>query len=626
MSLLRHHKAFLVFLHDVVAAALAWAGAYALRFNFAIPAEFAPAMWQHLLWVVPLQAVVFWRFGLYRGVWRFASIPDLQRILGAVLVSMVLLTAMLQGLQLAVAVPRSVLLLDPLLALMMMGGSRLLYRSWKEHRLYGVAGMLGDPVLVVGSGDEAASLVKKLERNPRWRVVGLLDDHVQRHGRDIYGVPVLGGVDTLPEMARRLEVRQVILAMPSESHQIRRRAVELAKQAGLAVLTVPSIDDLASGRVSISHVRQVEVEDLLGRDPVKLDETGLQSLIRGQVVLVTGAGGSIGAELCRQLTRFNPQLLVLFELSELALYELEQEFRQHLPQQRIACLIGDVRNARRVAQVLQHYRPSLVFHAAAYKHVPLMEWGNVTEALGNNVQGTQVLAAACKAAGVARFVLISTDKAVNPTNVMGASKRLAELVCQSLQEPGGTQFVMVRFGNVLGSSGSVIPKFRQQIEQGGPVTVTHPEVTRYFMSIPEATQLVLQAALMGRGGEIFVLDMGEPVRIAELAREMIRLSGYTEQEIPIVYTGLRPGEKLYEELLASDEGTLPTPHAKLRIAQARTAEAGWVSAMLEWVQSCHDKHDAIIKQELKQWLEEYQGDGLPQAPAPVLGPAPATLH
>jgi len=321
---------------------------------------------------------------------------------------------------------------------------------------------------------------------------------------------------------------------------------------------------------------------------------------------VTGAGGSIGSELCRQIARFAPAKLVLFEQSELALYAMEQELPQHFSQLKIVPVIGDVKNAVWVSQVMAEHRPAVVFHAAAYKHVPLMENDNAWEAVRNNVLGTQVVAAAAQAQGVGKFVMISTDKAVNPTNVMGATKRLAEMACQAMQQPGGTRFVSVRFGNVLGSSGSVIPKFQKQIEAGGPVTVTHPDIMRYFMSIPEAAQLVLQAGLMGEGGEIFVLDMGEPVRIAELARLMIRLSGADEDRIRIEYTGLRPGEKLYEELLADDESTLPTPHPKLRVAKARTADADWYAECLAWL-ACPGPHDeATVKRQLKTWVPEYQ--------------------
>jgi FlaA1/EpsC-like NDP-sugar epimerase len=338
-------------------------------------------------------------------------------------------------------------------------------------------------------------------------------------------------------------------------------------------------------------------------------------------VLVTGAGGSIGSELCRQIARFEPAKLVLFEQSELALYAMEQELPQRFPGLQIAPVIGDVKNAVWVNRVMAEHRPAVVFHAAAYKHVPLMENANAWEAVRNNVLGTQVVAAAAQANGVGKFVMISTDKAVNPTNVMGATKRLAEMVCQAMQrfplspdaspsggEGGCTRFVSVRFGNVLGSSGSVIPKFQKQIEAGGPVTVTHPEITRYFMSIPEAAQLVLQAGLMGDGGEIFVLDMGEPVKIAELAKLMIRLSGADEDRIRVEYTGLRPGEKLYEELLADDESTLPTPHPKLRVAKARPADAGWYAECLAWLAHSGTHDEATVKRQLKTWVPEYQPD------------------
>lgn len=598
-------RALLVFLHDIVAAAVAWYLAYLLRFNFALPTEFAGTVWQVLPWVVLLQSVIFFKFGLYRGVWRFASLPDLKRILMAVGVASLAAAALIPFLHLSVVVPRSVLVLDPLLLVLMMGGSRFAYRAWKEHRLYGLSQLQGEPVLVLGTGEAAVSLLKDLERSAQWRVVGLLDDNASMHNRYLHGVKVLGDLETLPEVAAGMGVRHAIVAMPSATHQARRRAVDTATGAGLTVLTVPSFDDLMSGKVSVSSIRKIEVEDLLGREPVVLDGAGLHALIGHGAVMVTGAGGSIGSELCRQIAKFNPSLLVLFEISEFALYQLEQEFVQVFPALRIACIVGDAKDRRRLDEVVGRYRPTVVFHAAAYKHVPMMETANAGEALRNNVLGTCYVAETCIAHGVEKFVLISTDKAVNPTNVMGATKRLAEMVCQGLQGTGCTRLLMVRFGNVLGSSGSVIPKFREQIAQGGPVTVTHPEITRYFMSIPEAAQLVMQAGLMGQGGEIFVLDMGESVRIADLAREMIRLSGLTEDEVRITYTGLRPGEKLYEELLADDEHTLPTPHPKLRIAQARTVGEAWVRTVVEWIESC-DLDEQAVKHKLKEWVGEYQ--------------------
>ena len=597
----------IIILHDILVAAFAWMGAYWLRFNLAVPPEFQAAALSTLAWVVPLQAVVFWRFGLYRGIWRFASLPDLKRIVLAVGLAALLVPVTLILFRVHAVVPRSVLILDPLLLVIVMGGSRLAYRAWKEHRLASVLRPDSKPVLVAGAGSAADFLLRELARNPAgFHVIGLLDDNRDKQGRLVQGLPVLGALDDVVVCAKKMEVDDIVLALPSAAHAVRKRITQLCTEAGLNVMTIPSLEDLVAGRVSVSSLRRVELDDLLGRDPVQLDDSGLHQLLTDQVVMVTGAGGSIGSELCRQIARFAPAKLVLFEQSELALYAMEQELPQNFSQLKIVPVIGDVKNAVWVSQVMAEHRPAVVFHAAAYKHVPLMENDNAWEAVRNNVLGTQVVAAAAQAQGVGKFVMISTDKAVNPTNVMGATKRLAEMACQAMQQPGGTRFVSVRFGNVLGSSGSVIPKFQKQIEAGGPVTVTHPDIMRYFMSIPEAAQLVLQAGLMGEGGEIFVLDMGEPVRIAELARLMIRLSGADEDRIRIEYTGLRPGEKLYEELLADDESTLPTPHPKLRVAKARRADADWYAECLAWLACTGPYDEATVKRQLKTWVPEYQ--------------------
>lgn len=598
-------KLWMVYGHDVAATILAWVLAYWLRFNFVVPEPHMQMMQNTLVGVVPLQTFIFWRFGLYRGVWRFASLPDLKRIVVAVGVAALSLPVVLYMVHLPVAVPRSVLVLDPLLLVMIVGGSRFVYRSWKEHRLYRFADAERKPVLVLGAGDVAAGLVKELIRSQEWRVEGLLNDNPAMIGRLIHGFKVLGRMDALPQWAEELGVEVAIIAMPSASHQARRRAVELCSLAGVKPMTVPSFDDLASGRVTVSEIRQVELDDLLGRDPVTLDTAGLRGLLENRTVMVTGAGGSIGSELCRQIARFNPKCLVLFELNEFFLYRMEQEFSEKFPNVRMVCAIGDVKDDARLDQIMHQYNPTAVFHAAAYKHVPLMEQENSWQAVRNNVLGTCTVARAAMRHGVEKFVLISTDKAVNPTNVMGATKRLAEMVCQGLQREVGTRFVIVRFGNVLGSAGSVIPKFQEQIARGGPVTITHPEITRYFMSIPEAAQLVLQAGLMGMGGEIFVLDMGEPVKILDLAKDMIRLSGFAEEDIPIIFTALRPGEKLYEELLADDERSLPTPHPKLRIAKARPADGIWLDELLQWAGNGEMPSEQEVKQGLGKWVPEY---------------------
>jgi len=596
-------RIFLAFAHDLAACAAAWLASFWLRFNLEIPRPYGELALETLWWVVPLHAALFVGFGLYRGIWRFASLPDLKRIIAAVAIAAAAVSTVL--FMLRIAVPRSVHIMSPAFLIMIMGGNRLAYRAWKERSLGGLVPKQREPVFVIGAEEAAVNLIKELARSPQWHVVGVFDDDATKHGRQLHGVNVLGRVDDLASWKQRHGGHHAIIAMPEASHRARRRAVEMCRRAGLNVLTVPSFDDLMSGKVTVSQIRHVELDDLLGRDPVVLDTAGLKNWFSGRVVLVSGAGGSIGAELCRQIARYRPRQLILFELNEFALYSIEQEFGERFPALPVVCAIGDVKDATRVGQVLGAYRPSVIFHAAAYKHVPLMENENAWQAILNNVAGTRVMAQAAIACGVENFVFVSTDKAVNPTNVMGASKRLAEMVCQALQQPTGTRFVMVRFGNVLGSTGSVIPKFREQIAKGGPVTVTHPDITRYFMSIPEAVQLVLQAGLMGRGGEIFVLDMGEPVRISDLARDMIRLSGLSEGDIRIVYTGLRPGEKLYEEPLAADENSLPTPHPKLRIAKARQEDGAWLARLSEWLAPERLPRDETVKTELAQWVPEY---------------------
>jgi FlaA1/EpsC-like NDP-sugar epimerase len=595
----------LAILHDIVAAMSAWTLAYMLRFNFDLPPNFSAELQHTLFWVVLLETVIFWGMGLYRGIWRYASLNDLRRIVLAVLLAASAIPFVLWMARSHLIVPRSVLVLNPLLLILFMGGSRVLYRIWKETRFHGRMNLSGEPVLVLGAGDAAVALSKDLAKNPAWQLVGFLDDDVGKHGHTLNGVKVLGGLNELARRAEHFGIERVIIAMPSSSHQQRQRVIQLCNEAKVQVLTVPSFDDLMTGKVSVSQLRAIELDDLLGRDPVLLDTTGLHGLLHNKTVMVTGAGGSIGSELCRQIARFSPAKLVLFELSEFALYTLEQELQQAYPALNLICLVGDVRDAARVDEVMTLHQPAVLFHAAAYKHVPMMERHNAWQAIRNNVLGTYVVAGSARQHGVEKFVMISTDKAVNPTNVMGASKRLAEMVCQALQQPDSTRFVIVRFGNVLGSTGSVIPKFREQIAKGGPVTVTHPEITRYFMSIPEAAQLVLQAGLMGQGGEIFVLDMGEPVKIVDLARQLIRLSGFTEDEIRIEFSGLRPGEKLYEELLADNEHTLPTPHPKLRIAMARQADSIWMEELLAWTEVATMPDDEV-RTALQTWVPEYQ--------------------
>jgi len=601
------------FTHDLIAVALAWVAAFLFRFNFEIPHEYRALLLDRLPWVLLTHAVVFWALGLYRGLWRYASLPDLQRIVLAVGLAALAVPAVVGLSQGGLPVPRTVYVLAPLLLAVIMGGSRLAYRVWREGRLVPVIlKPQATPVLVLGAGGAAASLVRELAANPHWRVVGILDDDPRKHGGEFVGVKIYGGIEGVGKVATRLGVTQAVIAMPSASHEQRKRALDLCATAGLQVMTVPALSDIVSGRVSVSALRAVELDDLLGRDPVELDDAALQSFLKGKTVLVTGAGGSIGSELCRQIARYAPRRIVFFDSSEFALYAIDSEFRDRFSRVPVAAVIGDARDVRRVGAVFARYRPHVVFHAAAYKHVPLMEEENAFEAVVNNVLSTITVARAAQESGTSKFVLVSTDKAVNPANVMGASKRLAEMVCQALQPGSRTEFVIVRFGNVLGSTGSVVPRFREQIARGGPVTVTHPEIQRYFMSIPEATQLVLQAGMMGNKGEIYVLDMGEPVKIVDLAKQMIRLSGFAEGDIRIEYTGLRPGEKLYEEPLADAEESLPTPHPKLRVAQARAPANGRLLAEVEeWLTKPGDHAALRVREKLRAWVPEYLAGAKP---------------
>ncbi|KQR85495.1 multidrug MFS transporter [Burkholderia sp. Leaf177] len=592
---------------DVVAVVVAWLAAYALRFNGSVPDDFWHGGINALVWVVVIYAVMFRIFGLYRGMWVFASLPDLMRISKAVASGALIVmigAAMLQPLPI---IPRSVLIVSPLLLFMATGGSRALYRAVKEFYLYGGLIGKGKPVIVLGAGTAGANLVRELARSSEWRLVGLLDDDPTKRGREILGHKVLGSISELPLWAEQLKADTAIIAIPSASVDAQRRVATMCVRAGVKAMVLPALTVLTQGQAFLSRVRQIDLEDLLGREPVKIDMPHVEALLHGRVVMVTGAGGSIGSELCRQILRFSPAQLVAYDLSEYAMYLLIEELHERFPDLSVIPVIGDAKDSLLLDQTMSRFAPHIVFHAAAYKHVPLMEEQNAWAAVRNNVLGTLRVARAAIRHQVSHFVLISTDKAVNPTNVMGASKRLAEMACQALQQTAPrTQFETVRFGNVLGSAGSVIPKFQQQIAKGGPVTVTHPEITRFFMTIPEAAQLVLQASSMGRGGEIFILDMGEPVRIVDLARDLIRLYGFTEEQIRIVFTGLRPGEKLYEELLADDETTTRTPHPKLRIAQARGVPNHFLDELLPWLMQHRVLADEEVRRDLRRWVPEYQ--------------------
>ncbi len=574
-----------------------WWLAFWLRFNLEIPDEFVDLAWSSS--PLPLLAYGAGMAGarVYRHVWRFTGMPELRQLALGVFLAGLLTAAGILMLRLP-NFPRSVLLLHPLLALVALGGIRAVWRTFSERPVVGHAS--ARPLLIVGSLQDASDALRALKGSHQWRPVGIVSPEPGELGRSLQGVPVLGGHDAVASVAKATGASTVLVASPPGSGA-RRDLLLLADDARFTLLTMPRPDEWL--RSDGPGPRHVELEDLLGRTPIQLDVAGLSDLFAGQTVLVTGAGGSIGSELCRQIARFGVARLVCVDVSEIAVYELEQELRAAHPQMQAMYYTANVREFERLQAIATAHRPAVVFHAAAYKHVPLMEELNEIEAVRTNVLGTLHAARVAGLCGARRFVMISTDKAVNPTNVMGASKRLAELVVQAVAvEHAATQYVSVRFGNVLGSSGSVVPLFTRQIQRGGPVTVTHPDIVRYFMTIPEAAQLVLQAGLMGRSGQIYVLDMGEPVKIIELARLLIRLSGKTEQDVPIAFTGLRPGEKLFEELLADDETTEPTPHPKLRVAKTSGQSAVGIDAVAGWIAQAGP---APASHDLRRWLQTH---------------------
>jgi FlaA1/EpsC-like NDP-sugar epimerase len=577
---------------DLALVLLAGWASFWLRFNFDIPPEFDRLALLASPWCVVGYAVGLTLARVYRQVWSYIGLAELRQLATGIIFGGVLTAAMVLMLRMP-AFPRSVLLLQPLIALLLLGAARAGWRTFTERRTLGQGGRR---LVIVGTLQDASDALRALKGSQQWQPVGIVSPVGAEVGRSIQNVRVLGQTSGMTEICEAAQADAALIASPAGSSG-RHEALMSAAGSRLTLLTMPRPDEWL--KTDSPGPRKIELEDLLGRTAVQLDAAGLAELFSGQTVLVTGAGGSIGSELCRQVARFGVGRLVCVDVSELAIYQLEQELREAHPQMHGCYYTANVREAQRLQAIALKHRPAVVLHAAANKHVPLMEELNEIEALRTNVLGTLHAARAAGESGARRFVMISTDKAVNPTNVMGASKRLAELMVQgAASEYPGTQFVSVRFGNVLGSSGSVVPLFTAQIARGGPVTVTHPDIVRYFMTIPEAAQLVLQAGLMGSSGQIFVLDMGEPVRIAELARMLIRLSGKTEQEIPISYRGLRPGEKLFEELLADDETTEPTPHPKLRIAKTSSAVPD-IAAVMRWIE---EAGPAPAGDCLRQWL------------------------
>ena len=573
--------------HDILMVALVWLFVLTARYGFSAAEIPWNTFFSTLPLVVVVQSLMMWKFGLYKGVWRFASLPDLWNIIRASLFGVLAISLLLFLFNRLEGVPRSSLALYPIFLVMALGAPRLLFRMWKDHRLNLKVSPEASRVLVVGAGRAGEMLVRDLGRDRDYYPVGLVDDNPRLKGAKVQGLPVLGTSDDLAALIAEHEVDLVIIAMPSANTAQMRRVVERIEETGVAFRTLPRIDDMISGRSALSELREVAIDDLLGRDPVTLDWQSISEGLAGKVVLVSGGGGSIGSELCRQIARFGPAQLVILEQSEFQLYEIEMELGQSYPSLRVVPCLVDVCDAVAVDYVMQRHRPDVVFHAAAYKHVPMLEF-QPREAVRNNVLGTRTLALAADRHHCSTFVMVSTDKAVNPANIMGCTKRVAEILCHTLDRRSDTNFITVRFGNVLGSAGSVVPLFQRQIEQGGPVTVTHPDIMRYFMTIPEASQLILQAGALGSGGEIFVLDMGEPIKISYLAEQMIKLSGHEPgKDIDIVYTGLRPGEKLFEELFHDQESLLATAHKKIKLAQSRAVDSDLVESVLaEMVTAC----------------------------------------
>jgi len=578
-----------------------------LRFEFHVPTHYAEALAVWVPVLLALRVAVFYPHGLFRGLWRYTGVRDLIAIFTATSLSSLTFAGFL-GFAFG-AFPRSVLLIEWLCAMMLVGGMRFTIRAFRSREL-GLShlGPQRQRVLILGAGDAGEMLIREIRSRHlmRWDAVGFLDDDPLKRGVNIHGARVHGPIAELTEKVAELRVDEVVIAIPSASSADMRRIVAECREAGVRFKTIPGIDHLIEGRVTVSQLRDVAIEDLLGRDPVVLDTAEISKAMTGRVVLVSGAGGSIGSEICRQLCRFEPRALVLLEHTENSLFNVHRELLDRFPGVHLVPCVADVTDGPRLAQVFEEHRPDVVFHAAAHKHVPMMEW-NPGEAVKNNIVGTRTLADAAHEFGVDRFVMISTDKAVNPTSVMGVSKRVAEIYVQALSQRSKTRFVTVRFGNVLGSAGSVIPIFKEQIAAGGPVTVTHPEMTRYFMTIPEASQLVLQAGTMGQGGEIFILDMGEPVKIAELARDLITLSGFEPGvDIDIRFTGMRPGEKLFEELSVADEDAGKTRHPKIFVGRFRPHAWDAIQRQIRDLAELSEARHQEIRRKLAEIVPEYR--------------------
>ena len=601
---------------------------YMLRFEFHIPEPFFAIMQKTLIPIILFKIICFYAFKLYKGMWRYTGVADLLNIIRATVFTTMAIMIGVLIMNRFEGYPRSVFVIDAVLTLLFISGFRFAIRLSMASNgnpfsmLLGNGYKQGKRLLIIGAGSAGEKIMREIRDNARldYRIVGFLDDNHNKLNRMIHGVPVLGKVDQVKEVAEKEGIEEILIAVPSATGRQMKGIVQLCEGTKITYKTIPGIGELINGRVSVKCIRDVSYEDLLGREPVRLEKERIGGYLEDRRVLVTGAGGSIGSELCRQIARYNPSSLVLLDRTEKNLYDIEMDMWRSFPYIKYSPVLGDIRHKDQMLKIFEEYRPEVVFHAAAYKHVPMMEihpW----EAVYNNILGTKHIVEIADYLGVKRFVLVSTDKAVNPANVMGATKRVTELLVQAHAKSRSTKFMAVRFGNVVGSSGSVIPLFKKQIEHGGPITVTHPEVTRYFMTIPEAVQLILQAGSMGKGGEVFILDMGVPVKIADIARDLIRLSGLEpDRDIEIKYIGLRPGEKLYEELVVVGEEIAATEHEKILVL--RNGKHSMLSEDLETrisdLVELADAKDAFgLKKTLREIVPEYIPQERDGEPAPL---------
>jgi FlaA1/EpsC-like NDP-sugar epimerase len=618
--LLRYRKFLIIFAH-IVAFTVSLMLSFLVANNMQFGRWFIDQYPFLLLFFIIIKLIVFGLFKQYSGWWRYVGITDLIGILRASLVSTLVIVALWvsliftpapvrQKLEKLTFVGQGVFMADLFTTFLLLAGLRMLIRLYHEEFRTVESGRL-KRLLIVGAGNTGVTLLGDLHKKQiaEYEVIGFVDDDPRKQRTFILGLPVLGSVEELHKICKERNIEEIAIAMPSATHRQRRRVIQVCEGIKIRFNTVPSISDIASGKLRVSQIRNVDINDLLGREEIELDLHSIEAFLKSKVILVTGAGGSIGSEMCRQICHFGPKLLLLIEQAENPLFYIEQELRYRFPGIQIKAIICNITDRIRVEEIFKKYRPKVVIHAAAHKHVPLMEL-NAGEAIKNNVVGTQNVADAADRYGSTNFVMISTDKAVNPTSIMGSSKRIAEMYVQDLSRTSKTQFVTVRFGNVLGSEGSVVPIFKKQIAEGGPVTITHPEMKRYFMTIPEASQLVLQAATMGNGGEIFVLDMGEPVKIVDLAKELITLSGFSpEEDIEIRFTGMRPGEKLFEELSIKGEDMQPTKHPKIAIWKNIPMDRGRLRAYIdELVNVAKTQNHSEITKKIKELVPEYIGE------------------